>query len=141
MEESAKSAEAVRNDLNSFRNRSVTISATDQCTMCSSSIFLTPFFIFPCGHKFHGDCLEKYLLTILPDEECRQLTSLKTRLSMNINQRQDNTNKEQLDLTRQQLKDQLENILTADCPLCGDLMIDALDQPFTEEWGSVSGWD
>ena len=65
MEESAKSAERVRNDLQMFRNRSVIIGAQDQCILCNVYLLLKPFFIFPCGHKFHGDCLEKEIVTYL----------------------------------------------------------------------------
>lgn len=65
MEESAKSAERVRNDLQTFRNRSVTITTQEQCAICNINLLIKPFLIFPCGHKFHGDCLEKQLLICL----------------------------------------------------------------------------
>lgn len=65
MDESAKSADRVRSDLQTFRNRSVAIGAQDQCSICSVYLLLKPFFIFPCGHKFHADCLEKQLMNYL----------------------------------------------------------------------------
>lgn len=65
MEESAKSAERVRNDLQTFRNRSMVIGAQDVCAICNAHLLLKPFFLFPCGHKFHGECLEKQLATYL----------------------------------------------------------------------------
>lgn len=65
MNESAISADKVRKDLQTFRNRSIAIGAQEQCAICSLYLLLKPFFIFPCGHKFHGDCLEKQLKTYL----------------------------------------------------------------------------
>lgn len=65
MEESAKAAERVRNDLQTFRNRSISIGAQEHCAMCNIYLLLKPFFIFPCGHKFHADCLESNLLKYL----------------------------------------------------------------------------
>lgn len=58
MEESAKSAERVHNDLQNFRNRSVVIDGQQKCVICEVYLLVKPFFIFPCGHKFHNDCLE-----------------------------------------------------------------------------------
>lgn len=62
MEESAKSAERVRNDLQTFRNRSIVIDGHDLCAICSGYLLVKPFFIFPCGHKFHHDCLEYQIM-------------------------------------------------------------------------------
>lgn len=58
MEESAKSAERVRNELQTFRNRSVVIDGQQKCAICDVYLLMRPFFVFPCGHKFHNDCLE-----------------------------------------------------------------------------------
>lgn len=65
MEECAEAAEKVRESIQSFRNRSVTICAQDKCSGCGNFLLLKPFFLFPCSHKFHADCLEKNLLRLL----------------------------------------------------------------------------
>lgn len=65
MEESAKSAEIVRNNLQTFRNRSIIINGQDLCAICNAYLLLKPFFLFPCGHKFHEECLEKDILNYL----------------------------------------------------------------------------
>lgn len=71
MDESAKSAERVRNDFQMFRNRSVVIGSDEQCAICSVYLLLKPFFVFPCGHKFHGDCLETQLINHLSEYSFR----------------------------------------------------------------------
>lgn len=65
MDECAEAAEKVRDSIQSFRNRSVTICAHDKCSGCGHFLLLKPFFLFPCSHKFHADCLEKNLITLL----------------------------------------------------------------------------
>lgn len=65
MDESAKSAEKVRNDLQTFRNRSVVIGGQDLCSVCNVYLLLKPFLIFPCGHKFHSECLEQQVIQSL----------------------------------------------------------------------------
>ena len=47
----------VRNEIQSFRNRSVHVSVSDTCRLCSLALLLRPFYLFPCGHRFHADCL------------------------------------------------------------------------------------
>lgn len=65
MDECADAAEKVRASIQSFRNRSVTICAQDKCSGCGNFLLLRPFFLFPCSHKFHADCLEKSLIHLL----------------------------------------------------------------------------
>lgn len=67
MEESAKSAERVRNDLQTFRNRSIVIDGQELCAICSRYLLVRPFSIFPCGHKFHHDCLEGQIMEHLSE--------------------------------------------------------------------------
>ena len=69
MEESAKSAERVRNDLQTFRNRSIVIDGQELCAICTGYLLVKPFFIFPCGHKFHHDCLEHQIMEHLSKNE------------------------------------------------------------------------
>lgn len=67
MEECAEAAENVRKAIQSFKNRSVTISSQDNCSACGTFLLLKAFCIFPCSHKFHSDCLEKSLIDLLSE--------------------------------------------------------------------------
>lgn len=58
MDESAKAAQLVRDELQTFRQRSVRIGAQEKCAVCRALLMLRPFFVFQCGHMFHGDCME-----------------------------------------------------------------------------------
>lgn len=138
MLESSKAAERVRNDLQALRNRSVRIEAHEPCAICESYLLLKPFFVFPCGHKFHGDCLEKQIIPMLTSEQSRRLSSLKQQLenilttSVAIAER---TNQQRM--SRDKIKTEIENILASDCLYCG-VMINTIDQPFVEDWEQVN---
>lgn len=67
MEECAEAAERVRESIQSFRNRSVTISGQEKCSSCGNFLLIRQFFLFPCSHKFHADCLEKMLMNLFSE--------------------------------------------------------------------------
>ncbi|XP_053690859.1 vacuolar protein sorting-associated protein 18 homolog [Sabethes cyaneus] len=142
MEESAKSAERVRSELQTFRNRSVTIGAQEQCAICGVYLLLKPFFIFHCGHKFHGDCLERQLVPQLSSEKKNHLKNLQQQLSAAQNQPID-TGSHAGDTmsSKEHLKNQIEEILASDCLYCGEVMINTIDRTFIENWEKVdSDW-
>lgn len=39
---------------------------------------------------------------------------------------------------RDQIKNEIEGILAADCLYCGELMIDNIDKPFINDWNKVN---
>lgn len=61
MEEATRSADLVRKDIQTFRNRYTFIKSTDICDICESKLMVKPFYMFPCNHKFHSDCLQEEL--------------------------------------------------------------------------------
>lgn len=160
MDECAEAAEKVRDSIQSFRDRSVTICAQDKCSGCGHFLLLKPFFLFPCSHKFHSDCLEKNLIQLLSEfqlnfkvyannlnpisapEEGQKLLKLKQKLSLLTTQielakNQNNVIPTQTIASRDQLKQDIENILAAECTVCGSLMINQLAQHFNimnETW-------
>lgn len=65
MEEATKHAEQVREEIQCFRNCYTIINSGDICEICNLTLMIRPFYIFPCHHKFHSDCLLSELLPFL----------------------------------------------------------------------------
>ena len=57
MDEATRSAEATKEDIAALKNRFVTIDATEQCSVCGHLLLTRQFYVFPCRHTFHADCL------------------------------------------------------------------------------------
>uniref|UniRef100_A0A8D8CPT7 Vacuolar protein sorting-associated protein 18 homolog n=1 Tax=Culex pipiens TaxID=7175 RepID=A0A8D8CPT7_CULPI len=144
MEDSAKSAERVRAELQTFRNRSVTVGAQEQCAVCGVYLLLKPFFIFHCGHKFHGDCLERQIVPQLDAEVVHHLMNLKQQLTVAQQQLNHSAGVDSVDAvtsSKEHLKAQIEDILASDCLYCGEVMIRTIDKTFIENWEKVdSDW-
>ncbi|XP_053678287.1 vacuolar protein sorting-associated protein 18 homolog [Anopheles nili] len=154
MEESAKSASRVRQELQTFRSRSVTIGAQEQCTVCGVYLMLRPFFVFHCGHKFHGDCLERQLMPYLSPVVADRLAMLKQSLASAQTAPLEGERGPNEGLAsgvdasvptvshKEKLKSEIEAIISSECLYCGELMIGSLDKPFVENWQQAdSEWD
>lgn len=57
MDEATRTAEAIKQDIAALKNRFITIDANEQCSSCSNLLLTRQFYVFPCHHTFHADCL------------------------------------------------------------------------------------
>jgi hypothetical protein len=44
-------------DINDLRNRSGFVTASQKCDLCSQPVLTRQFYLFPCTHVFHVDCV------------------------------------------------------------------------------------
>jgi len=44
-----------------MRNKHITINPAQTCDICFCTVFEKEFYIFPCSHAFHRDCVLVYL--------------------------------------------------------------------------------
>lgn len=81
MDESSKSAEMIVQEMSAFKNRHVLVTWDDSCAACELKLLLRAFYIFPCSHHFHMDCLQDVVLPILnPSIKQRYKTALPRKL-------------------------------------------------------------
>ena len=57
MDDATTTAEAIQKDIAALKNRFITIDAGEQCSNCSNLLLTRQFYVFPCHHTFHADCL------------------------------------------------------------------------------------
>lgn len=57
IEQAAKSAQLIRRDIQLIRQKSITVNTSDLCSKCKFRLMTRRFYVFPCMHKFHSDCL------------------------------------------------------------------------------------
>jgi hypothetical protein len=57
MDEATASAESIKRDIEGLANRFVTVEPDDKCWKCGLALITRQFYVFPCQHTFHADCL------------------------------------------------------------------------------------
>ncbi|KAH9947912.1 Pep3/Vps18/deep orange family-domain-containing protein [Amylocystis lapponica] len=80
MDEATHNAEAIKQDISALQKRFVTIDASETCSVCSLALLTRQFYVFPCQHTFHADCLIGLTKEYLPAHALRRIIALQTEL-------------------------------------------------------------
>lgn len=92
----------VREELAQLKDKSVSLNSSQKCGLCSALLATRQFYLFPCQHAFHTDCLL---------QESVRRTTVERRGGRFA-------------------PAPLTSKITDGCLLCGDSMIAAIDEPF-----------
>ncbi|XP_053975095.1 vacuolar protein sorting-associated protein 18 homolog isoform X2 [Hylaeus anthracinus] len=134
MQEATKAAELIRKDIQEFRTRCTFIHAKDTCKICDFQLVVRPFYVFPCGHRFHSDCLVAALTPMLAMDQRTKLADLQRQLTALSNRPEDTTSVGSVSLsTKDQIKADIDELVASECLYCGELMIESINKPFIEE--------
>ncbi|ORE23499.1 hypothetical protein BCV71DRAFT_1797 [Rhizopus microsporus] len=152
-----------------FVNRFALVNPVERCYLCNSPLFNRAFYIFPCQHGFHADCLTDKMYKILPARHIKRLKAIQDYMAKETNPVNQspvgptaklmNTaknvifstdaaiaeNKQEHDLVMgkiDQLREELDDIVASECILCGETMIKSVDQPFIDddELDVITSW-
>jgi len=143
MDEATGSAREIRAEINSFRNRFAVVRSQDKCSACGYPLMMRAFYLFPCGHKFHADCLVAEVLPHLPLSVSSRASELQRRIAAHSDPSPTHgtlaataTSPVQQE---QNLKEELDKLVASECVYCGDVMIRMVDKPFVtdEDYDSV----
>lgn len=132
-------AEEIRAEIKAFRNRYSIIKYGQRCEICSRNLLSRSFYLFPCGHLFHSDCIMKEIIAIDPnykgiEEKLNQLTMDQPKTgyprSQNIflNSISSQTKSTAPD-NRERLMNELNEIISSECVYCGSILPTYIDKP------------
>ncbi|KAM5530109.1 hypothetical protein V8D89_016218, partial [Ganoderma adspersum] len=80
MDEATKNAEAIKQDIAALQKRFITVDATEKCSHCALALMTRQFYVFPCHHTFHADCLIGLTKEFLSAHALRRILALQTEL-------------------------------------------------------------
>lgn len=147
MDDASRSIGSIRDDLAKYRTRCVaTIDSIQSCSLCDQPLMLQSiFYIFACGHYFHGDCLLSYVRRLMKRKDERTLID-KTRSTKTNQEKSTNLSPKDIDTVNrlqsiiasgiappsrdmESVQQELDDIVASQCVLCGETAVDFLDQP------------
>lgn len=152
MKSATESASEIREEIKEFRNKFTIVKTTDKCIVCSYAILTRAFYVFPCGHMFHSDCLISEVMPHLSSTTQNRIEDVQKQLSVYQNQQNkpvndllsSNLNSIAATNAKEKLLNQLDDIVASECLYCGSIMIDSIDEPFASHDNAtlaMDGWD
>jgi vacuolar protein sorting-associated protein 18 len=57
MDEAGESAKSLKQEINELHKRFITLETSAKCFNCLQPLLNRQFYVFPCQHGFHADCL------------------------------------------------------------------------------------
>ncbi|MQL89401.1 hypothetical protein Taro_021975 [Colocasia esculenta] len=166
MNDATRGADSIRNDINALAQRYAVIDRDEECGGCHRRILgmggaqrmsrsyasvgqMAPFYIFPCGHAFHAECLIAHVAQHTSRTQAEYILDLQKQLSLlagnskvDLNGSVDNGSMTSTTPT-DKLRSQLDDAIASECPFCGDLMIREISLLFIlpEESNYAASWD
>lgn len=151
----AMSSERLRAQVDAQKARLGVVHETQRCDLTGQRLVSHPFHFFPCGHAFLSGALRREMVEHLSptqrkllaakDAEVRRLRKRnprRTQLAMH-----DEKRRLEIEERRRQLvglEREIDDLIAADCPLCGQVVIDSISQPFISdaerEGGALAQW-
>ncbi|CAM9400946.1 unnamed protein product [Scytosiphon promiscuus] len=153
MEDYTLSSEAVQAEIAELKQRSIYVSSNQTCELCKRSILSTQFYVFPCSHAFHSECLVE---NIRPHLSADQRSAVATLVQMIADGGSgglgdataatggrgpagaagagggiDGSKRAQHYM--RSLQTELDGYVAAECVLCGDMMVQSVDKPLVTE--------
>lgn len=166
MNDATRGADNIRNDISALAQRYAIIERDEDCGVCRRKILNTasdfgmsrgyasvgpmaPFYVFPCGHSFHAQCLITHVTRCTDREQAEYILDLQKQITFLGGETRKDSNgalfdHEPMTSTNQvdKLRSQLDDTVASECPFCGELMIREISMPFIlpAEEHEVSSW-
>ncbi|KAG4961025.1 hypothetical protein JHK87_037658 [Glycine soja] len=167
MNDATHGADNIRNDISALAQRCTIIDRDEECGVCQRKILtagrefgtgrgytlvgqMAPFYIFPCGHAFHAECLIAHVTRCTVEAHAEYILDLQKQLTLMGSEARRESNgtlspEESIpSMTIDKLRSQLDDAIASECPFCGDLMIREISLPFInpeEEQHVLSSWE
>jgi len=131
MNDATRAAEAIRQDIGELRVKCGVVRAGQPCEVCHRAVLSRAFLLFPCRHAFHADCLVSFVAPMLSPERRARVLELTARINGPSSAPGARVRSSQLlAQDAEAARVELDMLTAAECPLCGELMINQITAPF-----------
>ncbi|KAL4204894.1 hypothetical protein AMTRI_Chr01g112010 [Amborella trichopoda] len=170
MNDATHGADNIRNDISTLAQRYAVVDRDEECGGCGRKILtsggahrmrgytsvgpMTPFYVFPCGHAFHANCLIAHVTKCADRAQAEYILDMQKKLSLLGSSETKDSSKGSTSNTNEdpptssithadKLRSQLDDAVAGECPFCGELMIREIALPFIlpDEAQEVASWE
>ncbi|KAI1261128.1 vacuolar protein sorting protein-like protein DigA [Xylariaceae sp. FL1019] len=130
MDESESTAGNIKADIKELDRRYAIVLPGEKCYECGLPLLSRQFFVFPCQHAFHSDCLGRKVLEGSGVGMGRRIRELQVKVSKGLV-----GGREKDEAVRE-----LDRVVGGCCILCSDFAIKRIDEPFVGPEDDVNEW-
>ena len=130
MDMSAHTAEQIKAEIEALDMRYAIVEPGEKCWICNLPVLSRQFFVFPCQHAFHSDCLGKKVLDASGLGKRKHIKDLQNEVSRGLT----------TGVKREKKIRELDDMIAEACILCGDYGIKQIDAPFISEHDNAEEW-
>jgi vacuolar protein sorting-associated protein 18 len=84
MDESSHTAANIKSDIAALDHRYAIVEPGEKCYVCGLPLLSRQFFVFPCQHAFHSDCLGRKVLEQAGMSKSRRIRELQVQISKGL---------------------------------------------------------
>ena len=130
MDASANTAEHIKSDIKALDARYAIVEPGERCWKCRLPLLMRQFFVFPCQHAFHADCLGEMVMSMAGIGKGKRIRELQKEIGRGV----------ALGKRREGMVRELDGLVAGACVLCSELAVKLVDEPFIKKEDDLSEW-
>ncbi|WYZ40073.1 hypothetical protein EsH8_IV_000414 [Colletotrichum jinshuiense] len=130
MDESSQTATNIKIDIAALDHRYAIVEPGEKCYVCGLPLLSRQFFVFPCQHSFHSDCLGKRVLEQAGVGTSKRIRELQVQISKGLVS----------GVKREAMITELDSLVASACILCSDFAIKRINEPFVTPQDNLNEW-
>lgn len=130
MDDSARTAEHIKADIRGLEGRYAIVEPGERCQICRLPLLARMFYVFPCQHGFHGDCLAERVIKTGGAVKAKRVREVQEAVGRGT----------YVGKKRERLVKELDELVGAACVLCSDVAVKGIDEPFVTKGDNREEW-
>ncbi|GAM86782.1 hypothetical protein ANO11243_048020 [Dothideomycetidae sp. 11243] len=130
MDKSADTAQNIKDEIKGLDQRYAIVEPGERCWLCRLPVLLRQFFVFPCQHAFHADCLGKAVINMAPAAKGKRIREVQAEIGRGVSAGK----------RKDRLVRELDALVAGACVLCGEMAVKQIDMPFVTKDDDKEQW-
>lgn len=130
MDDSATTAQHIKDDIRALDSRYAIVEPGERCYKCRLPLLMRQFFVFPCQHAFHADCLGEMVMRQAGIGKGKRIRELQKEIGRGV----------ALGKRREGMVRELDGLVAGACVLCSEMAVKMIDEPFVGKEENREDW-